>query len=415
MDRQISGQFQVKALQEGNYNRLYVTHPAYKGRIKKRIHTDITDDKDVIANRLKCELETYFIDKDITSEAVAEITENFVSRKLRVSDSMFNYFDDFLEWKKTAVNKRTKGRLVKSTITSYKSAKRLFEEYLSGKGIKPCPQLINQEVLDNFYYHVKGKHNYKVKQHRRIKAFFTYLGNHKGIQCDPSFKTSVFVEEYDNQEPKADDIALTADEVRRLIALRKQLHGGNVDLPKFKPNNHFPENIQRKQYEIKKSNLVRCLDCFLFMCSTGQYHSDISKTSITLTKQGSLVHLKYRRAKNGSLCKGIPVSNDDIFIAAQIIDDYKIKSGSNFPLNLSNTHFVKHLEIIGELAGFNFKLTNKTGRKSFASILYFDRQMPIHLLQIMLGHKNVNNTMHYLRVTDENLVNEINRIMCENR
>ena len=86
---------------------------------------------------------------------------------------------------------------------------------------------------------------------------------------------------------------------------------------------------------------------------------------------------------------------------------------NNFPLKLSNTHFCLHLGRISELAGFDFKLNNKMARKTFASLLYFNKEhpMPIHLLQIMLGHMNVKNTAHYLRISDDDIAEEIDRIM----
>jgi integrase len=52
-------------------------------------------------------------------------------------------------------------------------------------------------------------------------------------------------------------------------------------------------------------------------------------------------------------------------------------------------------------------------RKNFASLLYFNKEhpMPIHLLQIILGHMNVKNTAHYLRINDDDIEAEIDKIM----
>jgi len=65
------------------------------------------------------------------------------------------------------------------------------------------------------------------------------------------------------------------------------------------------------------------------------------------------------------------------------------------------------------LAGFDFKLNGKMARKTFASLLYFNKEhpTPIHLLQIMLGRMNVKNTAHYLRINDDDIALEIDRIM----
>jgi integrase len=135
------------------------------------------------------------------------------------------------------------------------------------------------------------------------------------------------------------------------------------------------------------------------------------KSKLHFSTQSNGLHLKYRRAKNGSLCRAIPIQNGDIFVGKEIIEQYHIKSGSNFPLNLSLTHFGKHLDRISILAGLPYKLNNKMARKTFASFWYFNRQLPIHYLQILLGHKDVKDTSHYLRIADNDIANEIMKWM----
>ena len=411
MDKGIIRPFQIKIVHEGDYNRLYITHPNFKGRIKKHIGKNSSEDADKILYHLKYELESHFAKSDLTMDAVTNFIDNYVALRVKFNASIFDYFDDFIESKKKTFNKRTKGKLVKSTVTSYISAKNYFEKFLIKKRIAPHPSSINRQVLDDFYVYIEGGHNYRVKLHCRIKAFITFLGSIKGIQIDPSYKLSVFTEEYDNQDPEDDDIALTTNEVKKLIDLRKRLLSGETDLTMYERNTKISENLQKLQFKIKKENLVRCLDCFLFMISTGQYYSDIVKSAINLSREGSNLHLRYRRAKNGTLCKAIPVKNFGEFIGKEIIDQYKIKNGTNFPLNLSLNHFNIHLKLISELAELDFKINNKMARKTFASILYYNYKLPIHLLQILLGHKDVRHTAHYLRISDDNLAMEVDKIM----
>lgn len=92
-----------------------------------------------------------------------------------------------------------------------------------------------------------------------------------------------------------------------------------------------------------------------------------------------------------------------------LLNQYHIKNGENFPLNLSLTHFDIHLGRISSLANIGFKITNKMARKTFASYLYFTKNLPIHYLQILLGHKDVKDTAHYLRISDEDIANEVMR------
>jgi len=409
--------FNVTLLEEGNYHRLYITHPFLKGRFKKRIGSRNPEDLEKIRFHLKYDLENHFETSEITREAVDNFIDNFISMQVKYTGSIFNYFEEFIQEKQGNTNKKTKKKLAKSTITAYHKSKEYFENYLVKKKISAHPAMINKKVLDDFYYYVPGIHNYKVKLHGKIKAFLKFVNKRQGITIDPTFMDSVFTEEYDNQDPEEDDIALSPSQVHKLIELRKKLKNGVIDIEKCCTSEKIPVGLQEKLFRMKKGNLVRSLDCFLFMISTGQYHSDIMKSKINISSNGSVTHLRYRRAKNGSLCKAIPVRDDDLFIGKELIEQYGIKSGANFPLKLSNTHFNLHLGRISELAGFDFKLNNKMARKTFASLLYFDKNnpMPIHLLQIMLGHMNVKNTAHYLRINDDDIAEGIDRIIFEKK
>ena len=405
--------FNVNLLQEGNYHRLYITHPFLKGRFKKRIGNGKPENLEKIQFHLKYELEKHFATSEMTREAVNDFIDSFISLQVKYTASIFMYFEEFIQDKQESTNKKTHNKLAKSTLTAYYKSKDYFENYLSKKKISAHPALITKKVLDNFYHHVPGNHNYKVKLHGKIKAFLKYVDGKQGISLDPSFRDSVFTEVYDNQDPEEDDIALTHDQVLKLIEVRKMFCNGEIEIKRKAISDKIPFELQEKLFNMKKENIIRCLDCFLFMISTGQYHSDIMKSKIFISSNGAVTHLRYRRAKNGSLCKAIPIKDDDLFKGKELIEQYKIKSGSNFPLKLSNTHFCIHLGKISELAGFDFKLNNKMARKTFASLLYFNKEhpMPIHLLQIMLGHMNVKNTAHYLRINDDDIAEEIDRIM----
>jgi integrase len=192
-----------------------------------------------------------------------------------------------------------------------------------------------------------------------------------------------------------------------LLDLRKKFKAGLVDFPAYKVYPKLCKQIQEWQRKTKIENTKRTLDCFLFMIATGQYHSDIMKSKLTIRNEDKVTHLSYRRAKNRSLCKGIPVLNNDVFITKEILEEYGIGSESNFPLNLSVTAFKDHLETISAMAGIDFVIHPKFARKTFASYLYFTRKVKISNVAIMLGHKDVRTTQHYLRIQDSDLAVEI--------
>ena len=351
-------------------------------------------------------LENRFKGKEISTEQVKKFVDHYVSFEVKLNGSMFDLFDDFLSYKSHKINKLTKKPIKTSTLTPYYLAKKYFEEYLVEQKLQCVPSAITNDLLDNFFVWLPVSENTKVKLHGKIKAFLSYLTDIKGIQIDKSYRASIFKQEYDNQEPKENDISLNIEQVQKLIELRENLRKNPLT---FKPANYKPNilRIQEKQHELKTTNIIKCLDCFLFMCGTGQYHSDINQSKLGINKIESNLYIDYRRAKNNSYCDGIPVINDGILITKEIIDQYRIKNGSNFPLKLSLSHFDKHLKSIGEMAGFDFELKNKMARKTFATLLYFNYKVPVSLIQIMLGHKSAKQTAHYIRIHKNELVNAI--------
>ena len=410
MNKLINNSFNIVLSNEGGYPRLYITNPNFKGRIKKRIGKNVSTDDHFLTFKIKSDLENHFSSTEVTKDAVKNYVDQYVSFRIKGNGSILDFYDEFVEFKKASYNKKTDKLLVSTTITAYKTARKSFEVFLMKKKIQPFPSQINKKLLDDFFYWLKVKHNTRVKLHGKIKSFITFLFEEKNIEIDKSYKKSIFSQEYDNQDPEENDIALTIGEVNKLIELREQLNTSNFNFPVEKYNKNML-NLQEKQFNFKIENLIKSLDCFLFMVSTGQYYSDIVKSKVKINRKGMNIHLSYKRAKNKSLCKAIPYNNDGIFIAQEIMKQYNIKSGTNFPLKLSLTHFNNHLERISQMAGFDFKLTNKMARKTFATILYFDKNMPINILRYLLGHKNVKVTEHYLRIDDDDLAGEVARIM----
>lgn len=401
--------FDVKLIKENQYYRLYVTHPNFKGRIRKRLGDRSYEDLENIMFSIKYELGKQFISGEIIKSEVESFIDNYIGMNVKQTASVFDYKEDFLKSKEETLNKKTRRTISYSTLSGYRTALKYFENFLINKGHSSHPTQINKKILDSYYNYISGSHNYKTKLHTKLKGFIIFLEKDKQLQIDPSYKLSSFTEEYDNQCPEDDDIALTEDEVKKLIELREKFLKGEVEIEKFKKSDKIPIELQERQFNMKKENIIKCLDCFLFMISTGMYYADIIKTTINFNGRNGLQHISYRRAKNGSLCKAIPIKEDNIFISKQIVDQYGIKNGSNFPLNLSLTHFDKHLGRISSLANIGFKITNKMARKTFASYLYFNKNLPIHYLQILLGHKDVKDTAHYLRISDEDIANEVMR------
>lgn len=406
--------FEIKLIKEKQYYRLYVTHPNFKGRIRKRLGGRSYAVLENIGFTLRYELGKHFTGSNYKKSEVESFIDNFIALNVKCTASIFEYKEGFLKTKREQLNERTQKRTSLSTISSYMTALMYFEEFLKIEKIAPHPSQITKSVLNNFYLYLSGGHNYKVKLHTKAKGFIIYLANEKALPIDPSYTLSVFREQYDNQNPTVTDVALTEEEVYKLIDLRKKLQNGEVVIEKYKKSGKIPVELQEQQFNMKKENLIKCLDCYLLMISTGMYYADVMKSVLYFNRGESVRYMNYRRAKTNSLCVGIPIINDGIFIGKDIIDQYKIKNGSNFPLNLSLTHFDKHLERIGVLADIGFKITNKMARKTFATYLHFTKNMPIHYVKKLLGHKDESETSHYLRIKNDDIANEIVKWLSNN-
>jgi hypothetical protein len=142
--------FKVNLLQEGNYHRLYITHPYLKGRFKKRIGNGKPEYLEKIMFHLKYELEKHFETSEITREAVNEFINDFISLQVKCTASIFMYFEEFIQDKQESTNNKTHNKLAKSTLTAYYKSKEYFENYLSRKKMSAHPAMITKKVLENF-------------------------------------------------------------------------------------------------------------------------------------------------------------------------------------------------------------------------------------------------------------------------
>lgn len=406
--------FKIEFNNEAGYNRLSISCAEFKGRIRKHVGKKLDAELETIKYHLKYELEQHFQSNRISKETVEFYIDQYVSMRIRGDGNIFDYFDRFIKYKSNTTNDRTNKKLVKQTVTSYRTAKNHFEKFLIHSKTKPILSKINKQVLDDFYHYVNADHNHKVKMHGRAKAFLKYLQDELNLPLDNSFRKSVFNERYDNIEPNDDDIALKVSEVKLLIKLKAKFDKGIFDIKPFKRHEQLPISLQEAHFQTKKENLKLCLDCFLFMISTGMYFADIKKSKLGFYQSEDTICIQYRRAKCETLCKGIPVGNDEVFIGDLIIEEYGIRSGTNFPIKISLTHFGKHLDRISEILGLGFNLKNRHARKTFATILYYNRKMPISILQKLTGHPDVKDLLHYLRLPNDELASQAKYYMFPN-
>ena len=393
--------FAIKAFEENGFVKFYISHQDFKGRVRKHVGKGSLSEYEKYLNDIRKDIEQYFNGKAVTFETAQDYVNDYVV-KMKHAGSIFNFKDEFVDMKRKTLNRKTNRYLSSSSINSYAKAIDNFKKFLATNRCSELPEYVNSHTLNDYFHSLKPlSHNYSVKLHCRLKEFLSYLSVNKGLAIDKTYVDSCFTEQYDNQETEEEDRSLSIDEMYKLINLRNLFKNEGVNLPAYKKTKTIPEKLQIVQKAMKEANIKKTLDCFLFMCSVGMYVSDINKIGFTLKSKNNFSYISYRRAKNNSYCKGIPLVDNDCFIGKTLIREYCVKSNSNFPLNLSLNQFDKNLKIISQLVGFDFMLTSKMARKTFASVYFFDYRINISDIQMMLGHKEIRHTMHYLRIDDD--------------
>lgn len=83
--------------------------------------------------------------------------------------------------------------------------------------------------------------------------------------------------------------------------------------------------------------------------------------------------------------------------ALAVLKKYKFK----LPVPQYQT-YLHELKILGEVLGFDFRLTSHIGRHSFAT-LALSKGIPIEIVSKMLGHANIATTQIYAKVLAEDV------------
>ena len=155
--------FEIAITLEGGYYRLNITHPEYKGRIRKRIGNGGQDKHETLLSHLKVELEKYFTGTEISKEAVDSFVNYYVNMYYKKNASVFDYFPEFIKSKQKTYNEKTKKFLTKASLLTYERTTTYFQKYLATRRIKPYPANINKDVLDGYFHYLNLSYNYRVK------------------------------------------------------------------------------------------------------------------------------------------------------------------------------------------------------------------------------------------------------------
>ena len=151
MKKHLKSKFKVQIIQEGEYYRFYITNSDVKGRIKKRVGNLNYEDLNALRYQLQHELNLNYSDAEVSNGTIMPFIDKFINIKIKGKADIFDYFDDFMDFKRKAINNLTEHKLTRSTIKSYETVKEIFEAFLKKKNIAPYPSNIDKQVLDNFF------------------------------------------------------------------------------------------------------------------------------------------------------------------------------------------------------------------------------------------------------------------------
>jgi integrase len=164
--------------------------------------------------------------------------------------------------------------------------------------------------------------------------------------------------------------------------------------------------IYNKSFDNKRLDQVR--DVFIVSCYTGLAYVDIQllcKNDIVTSIDGSR-WIIINRKKTKVSCK-IPL----LPIVEQILKKYEddklvLNSGKLLPVP-SNQRMNGYLKEIGDICNIKTVLTSHLARHSFGTSIASDFDLPPQAIQKIMGHKNLNMTIHYAKLTETKLLRDV--------
>jgi integrase/recombinase XerD len=124
--------------------------------------------------------------------------------------------------------------------------------------------------------------------------------------------------------------------------------------------------------------------------------------SIKLTKEAISILNKYKTRETKSSDFIFPIIDREI--------DYTDKQALDSAVSSATAYYNKNLKVLGEKAGINKKLSSHVGRHTMAT-LALSHGMDITLIQRILGHSDLKETMIYAKIINKDLDEEIERTM----
>lgn len=195
-----------------------------------------------------------------------------------------------------------------------------------------------------------------------------------------------------------------------------QKHLESNPFEEHKPKRVYPKIIFLTQEELDKLEkhifqsdaLNKVKDCYLFCCYTGLAYKemfDLHKEDLITKPDGTTWIYKKREKTERSFSVPLILSK-----AIEIMEKYSSESEFLLP-RISNQSFNRLLKVIAAAAEINKNLTHHTARKTFASTVLLNNDIPIEVVSKLLGHSKITTTQeYYAEVMPEKLSEQLNKL-----
>ena len=288
----------------------------------------------------------------------------------------------FSEFIKQTVERKAK-RMSISYTKNYASLIHHLDNFANIYDVNIYTNSINEVFIDDFIMYLE-EHDYK---HTYIKALLSLIKSMSkkagsyGYAVDPSFDDIYF------EENESFAVFLSLNEITRI---------------------YYYDNLTKAQKKIR--------DLFIVGCLTALRYSDYS----TLTKQNFTHDFITKTTKKTNKKVIVPLHD----YVREIVKKY---DGSITP-GLSIQHFNKYIKLICKKIGINDEITysykrggklvtetkqkwelisSHTARRSAATNMYLTGRMKTFEIMAITGHTTEKSFFKYIKVTKENIVNQI--------
>ena len=289
---------------------------------------------------------------------VEDIYKQYKGEPIQKQLGIVQFYSSYLERLKKMISKDFK----QSTWEKFNEILPAIKDYIFFKYQKKDISLnkLDYNFIEDFDYYLKTeKNNSQVtinKKIQRLKKVVKVARKQKLLEFNP-------FEEHKPKQAKTKIIFLTQDEL---------------------------DKLKEKEFQSEILNKVR--DCYIFCCYTGLGYSEmfsLKKSDLKQDEDSTLWIYKERQKTERAF--SIPLIFSE---PLEIIEKYKSESEYLLP-RLSNQYFNRLLKEIAITLGINKKLTHHTGRKTFATTVLLNNNIPIETVSKLLGHSKITTTLSY--------------------